>query len=333
MQMFAKNACPVQAYFELQLADARESDCHFHRGLGCYRLALKKLWSTLRRSDLSSVTGGIFRIFEYVWHSLRTSMAAMGKAIARTNDSTCQITCIAALSHHSRVPTRCCNEPCGSKCSDQLEELCEIDLNISILLWCNNKNNCSNRLQVKFKGLCTLFFRSMGHAATKFVTSVSPSSTRKDLHRSWPLRRHRWILPGRVPCRASGSHAATLLDDVKRSISKTWQYQKPNLNWVANHANVCVVRLCPFSLVSHLPRRVQSGCSPARNQKYLEAHPVLFGLFPIYNWPLQLWFGFAVGFVMLCKSLLQEMRFFKSKPAMPLHLDDPTPELSSKKLS
>ena len=61
---------------------------------------------------------------------------------------------------------------------------------------------------------------------------------------------------------------------------------------------------------------MQSGCSPARNQKYLEAHPVLFGLFPIYNWPLQLWFGFAVGFVMLCKSLLQEIRFFKSKPAM-----------------
>ena len=84
-------------------------------------------------------------------------MAAMGKAIARTNDSTCQITCIAALSHHSRVPTRCCNEPCGSKCSDQLEELCEIDLNISILLWRNNKNNCSNRLQVKFKDYVPFF--------------------------------------------------------------------------------------------------------------------------------------------------------------------------------
>ena len=62
MQRFTKNACPVQTYFERQLADARESDCHILRGLGCYRLALKKLWSTLRRSDFSRVKGGISRI-------------------------------------------------------------------------------------------------------------------------------------------------------------------------------------------------------------------------------------------------------------------------------
>lgn len=207
-----------------------------------------------------------------------------------------------------------------------LEELCEIDLNISqycfgiIIIIAATVAGKIQGLYILFSGVWVMLPLNLWvlfpHPAPGRPSSkLAPSTASLDSLRAAALQGF-W-----QPC----SHVARRC--LKRSISKTWQYQKPNLDWVANHANVCVVRLCPFSLVSHLPRRCNQVARPQGIRNILR--PIQFYLASFQSitsitGPLQLWFGFAVGFVMLCQSLLQEIRFFKSKPAMPLHLDDPT---------
>lgn len=70
MQMFAKNACPVQAYFELQLADARESDCHFTGVLDVTGWLWKNSGAHWDAGICQASRGefsGFFNMFDIVW--------------------------------------------------------------------------------------------------------------------------------------------------------------------------------------------------------------------------------------------------------------------------
>lgn len=142
-----------------------------------------------------------------------------------------------------------------------LEELCEIDLNISqycfgiIIIIAATVAGKIQGLYILFSGVWVMLPVNLWvlfpHPAPGRPSSkLAPSTASLDSLRAAALQGF-W-----QPC----SHVARRC--LKRSISKTWQYQKPNLDWVANHANVCVVRLCPFSLVSHLPRRCNQVARP-----------------------------------------------------------------------
>ena len=121
----------------------------------------------------------------------------------------------------------------------------------------------------------------MGHAATKFATSVSPSSTRctrKTFIEAGPF-------DGIVGFSQGGCLAGLLAAMQPRcSTSSNWlniemlkepsarhdsNYQKPNLDqWVANDAIVCDCKIVPILPCLSSTQEVQSGCCPQgiRNQ-------------------------------------------------------------------
>ncbi len=136
-----------------------------------------------------------------------------------------------------------------------------------------NFTYCSNCCSKNSRFLSP-FSRSMGHAATKFVTSVSPSSTRKTFIEAGPF-------DGIVGFSQGGCLAGLLAAMQPRcSTSSNWlniemwkepsarhdsNYQKPNLDQC--DAIVCDCKIVPILPCLSSTQEVQSGCSPARNQK------------------------------------------------------------------